>query len=271
MAPREVDIAESDEMNRIARLVFRPALPVLFLFTSLLGTASFAQEPPHQPSQMTIWQARRAVAAELRFPGIRFTPDGFDYDAVNSKKVKETVTVNMAMAPAVEYKCTYHFLALICTLHMTYDAGSLPKNKMFNFLDNYGHSETFATGFNVLRAFARDPNAPLRTFTQRAAAWRALAAKPPIPDEVRVQRMMAEEAFKANKPDDALHYYETGVQLYPTWPEGNFNAALIAGDLGYYDAAIEHMQAYLELVPDAADAQAARDKILIWQAKAKEK
>jgi len=83
--------------------------------------------------------------------------------------------------------------------------------------------------------------------------------------------MMAEDAFKANKPDEALHYYEAGVLLYPTWPEGNFNAALIAGDLGYYDAAMEHMQAYLELVPEAADAQAARDKILIWQAKAKEK
>ena len=41
--------------------------------------------------------------------------------------------------------------------------------------------------------------------------------------------------------------------------------------MGYYDAAMEHMQAYLELVPEAADAQAARDKILIWQAKAKEK
>ena len=122
-----------------------------------------------------------------------------------------------------------------------------------------------------MRAFARDANAPLRTFTQRAAAWRALATKPPIPEEVRVQRMMAEDAFKANKPDEALRYYEAGVLLYPTWPEGNFNAALIAGDLGYYAAAIEHMQAYLELVPEAADAQAARDKILIWQTKAKEK
>jgi regulator of sirC expression with transglutaminase-like and TPR domain len=132
-------------------------------------------------------------------------------------------------------------------------------------------AESFAAAFNALRAFAKDPNAPLRTFTQRAAAWRALATKPPIPDEVRVQRMMAEDAFKANKPDEALHYYEAGVLLYPTWPEGNFNAALIAGDLGYYAAAIEHMQAYLELVPEAADAQAARDKILIWQTKAKEK
>jgi tetratricopeptide (TPR) repeat protein len=186
-------------------------------------------------------------------------------------------------------------------LKLTYDAKSLPKDKVISSLLGRQWSdpgsgaaapvlcllcsnapyhcsaaciqqaETFAAGVNALRAFARDTEAPLRTFTARAAAWRALATKPPIPDEVRVQRMMAEDAFKANKPDEALHYYETGVLLYPTWPEGNFNAALISGDLGYYDAAIEHMQAYLELVPDAADAQAARDKILIWQNKAKEK
>ena len=255
-------------MNRIARILFTPAFIALLLFFFLVGTTSVAQAP--SPGKMTLWQARRAVAAEL--PVIRFSPDVFVYEAiVNSKKVKETVTVNMAMAPAVEYKCSYHFLALICALKQTYDAGSLQKNKMFNFLDNSNLSETFAAGFNVLRALARDPNAPLRTFTQRAASWRALATKPPIPEEVRVQRMMAEDAFKSNKPDEALHYYEVGVQFYPTWPEGNFNAALIAGDLGYFDAAIEHMQAYLELVPEAADAQAARDKILIWQTKAKEK
>ena len=34
--------------------------------------------------------------------------------------------------------------------------------------------------------------------------------------------------------------------------------------------AIEHMQAYLELVPDAQDAQSARDQIVIWQYKTKE-
>ena len=130
-------------------------------------------------------------------------------------------------------------------------------------------AESSAAAFNALRAFAKDTDAPLRTFPQRAAAWRALAAKPPIPEEVRVQRLMAEEAVKADKPAEALDDYENGIELYPTWPEGNFNAALIAGDLGYYADAIEHMRAYLELVPDAADAQAAHDKITIWQVKAK--
>jgi hypothetical protein len=296
-------------MKRIARIVFKPALPVLLLFTSLAGITSFAQEPAHQPGQMTLWQARRTIVAavegaDIRFcptclggTDIRFSSDSFEYDSMNSKKVSKQVRIDLVTPPAVVTKCgkdrcelrdeaghyadrslpksseTGSFL-----IRNWYDPGS---NKSSCLLcdptpvtcsaDCVHAAESFAAAFNALRAFAKDPNAPLRTFTQRAAAWRALATKPPIPDEVRVQRMMAEDAFKANKPDEALHYYETGIQLYPTWPEGNFNAALIAGDLGYYAAAIEHMQAYLELVPDAPDAQAARDKILIWQTKAKEK
>ena len=245
---------------------------------------------------MNIWQARRAMAAALGIPSLRFSPDSFEYDLKYKKgsgTVSDTYKIDLVTAPAVEANRRF---AGSWSLKLIYDAGSLPKNKVTSsFLyrdwadpppsvcllcntppptcsaDCVQKAQSFAAAFNALRAFARDANAPLRTFTQRAAAWRAMATKPPIPEEVRVQRLMAEDAFKANKPEEALRYYEAGVLLYPTWPEGNFNAALIAGDLGYYAAAIEHMQAYLELVPEAADAQAARDKILIWQTKAKEK
>ena len=290
-------------MNRIARILFMPALPALLLFFSLVETPSFAQAPPHQPSQMTLWQARRAMAAALGIPGIRFSPDGFEYDVSYKSKGQTllgTVKIDLATPPALVAKCNSRW----CTLkdEAGRDPGrSLPKNsptKSFLYrswsdpgsgkaapilcllcsnapytcsADCVNQAETFVLAFNTLHAFAVDANAPLRTFTQRAASWRALATKPPIPEEVRAQRLVAEDSFKANKPDEALAHYENGIELYPTWPEGNFNAALIAGDLGYYDAAMEHMQAYLELVPEAADAQAARDKLLIWQTKAKEK
>jgi hypothetical protein len=285
-------------MDRIVRLVFRPALPVLLLFFSLVGTTSVAQAP--KLGQMTLWHARRVMATEMGYTNIRFSPDSIEYDYVNYKKVPVTVKIDLVTPPVLVANCGSKW----CNLkdeNGRNPGQSLPKNSdTKRFLtrdwsdpgsgaaapilcllcsnapytcsaDCVQRAQTFVLAFNTLHAFAVDTNAPLRTFTQRAAAWRALAAKPPIPEEVRVQRMMAEDAFKANKPAGALHYYETGVQLYPTWPEGNFNAALISGDLGYFDAAIEHMQAYLELVPDAADAQAARDKILIWQTKAKEK
>ena len=67
-----------------------------------------------------------------------------------------------------------------------------------------------------------------------------------------------------------MYYYEKALQSYPTWPQGRFNAALIASELGLYAEAVEHMQSYLELVPDAADSPSARDQILIWQHRAGE-
>jgi len=48
------------------------------------------------------------------------------------------------------------------------------------------------------------------------------------------QRIAAEDAIKNSHPDAAQEYYEEGLDLYPTWPEGHFNAALIAAELGDY-------------------------------------
>ncbi|MGD0888156.1 MAG: hypothetical protein ABR889_02815 [Acidobacteriaceae bacterium] len=107
-------------------------------------------------------------------------------------------------------------------------------------------------------------------FSKQAAAWRALAVKPPLPEDVHIQQMLAEDAIKSNKPEDALRYYEQGLNLDWTWPDGWFNAAIVAGELGHYANAAGYMKNYLELVPDAADAQAARDKMLVWKAKASE-
>ena len=126
-----------------------------------------------------------------------------------------------------------------------------------------------AAAFSRLGEFADDANAPMRTYAQRAEAWRALSVKPAIPEEVRVRRLAAEDAVKNKNLEEALAHYEIGLELYPTWPQGYFNAALIAAELGYFQQAIEHMQGYVDLVPDAADAPAARDQIAIWKFKVK--
>ena len=46
---------------------------------------------------------------------------------------------------------------------------------------------------------------------------------------------------------------------------------MIAAELNDYTDAVEHMQSYLELVPNATDAQSARDQLDLWQLKAKER
>jgi regulator of sirC expression with transglutaminase-like and TPR domain len=121
-----------------------------------------------------------------------------------------------------------------------------------------------------LPAFAIDNGSNGKDFHQQSAAWRALPSKPPIPEAARVQRLLAEDAVKQKQPEEALNRYEEGLNTCPTWPQGHFNAALIAASLGFYDEAVENMQAYLELMPDASDVQSARDQIAIWQYKAKQ-
>ncbi len=106
-------------------------------------------------------------------------------------------------------------------------------------------------------------------FQQKAAAWRALPVKPPIAEEVRLERVQAENAISEKRLADSVDHYESGLKIDPVWPEGHFNAALIYAELENYDKAIWHMRAYVELVPDAPDARAGRDQIAIWQDKVK--
>jgi len=107
----------------------------------------------------------------------------------------------------------------------------------------------------------------LPAFRAQADAWRELAEKPKMPDEAYRHKVLAEEAYRNKDLPKALAEYQLGIQAFPTWPEGQFNAALIAAELEIYRVAVVRMKEYLLLVPDAPDAQAAKDKIIIWQDK----
>jgi tetratricopeptide (TPR) repeat protein len=127
-----------------------------------------------------------------------------------------------------------------------------------------------AQALNRLSASARGQRTPEQEaawsdFSQKAAAWRALAVKPPLADEVRRHRILAEKAISDQDISGALEHYEAGLAIDPVWPEGHFNAAMLYAQLSFYNDAIPHMRAYLELVPDASDAQAARDQLIIWE------
>jgi len=106
------------------------------------------------------------------------------------------------------------------------------------------------------------------TVREKIPAWRALAAKPPLPEGARKYRVLAEDAFGENRFEDAARYYDQALDIQPLWPDGQRNAALLYGELRKYAHAASHMRLYLELVPNAKDAAEARDKIIIWEEKA---
>lgn len=274
----------------------------IFILLALFGiqiTAQSAADP--SADQMTLWRARRVLTLNtdfkttgqhLRIEGssLRITAESIEFDIADLKKAtRQPVSIDLRTLGDTPIECKYHAKIFFCILS---DGARWPKDdhSPLGLLFYTGPlnpdcccvspdcaavatkgGEFFVSAINRLRAFAKDTGSPLRDFTRTAAAWRALATKPPLAEDARLQRLLAEDAIENKAPAFALYYYEHGLEIDPTWAQGYYNAALVAGELNLYEQAAEHMQSYLELMPDAPDAQSARDQISIWKFKAQQK
>ncbi|HEX7422322.1 MAG TPA: hypothetical protein VF311_00320 [Terriglobales bacterium] len=132
--------------------------------------------------------------------------------------------------------------------------------------------EKLKAGLDFLAAAARQQakaqmDSQLDQFKAQARTWREAAAKPAMPESAREHQVLAEYAFKEKDTDKAIKEYSAALGVFPTWPEGQFNLATLAGEKKFYETAIFHMKEYLELVPESSDAQAAKDSVIIWKDK----
>jgi hypothetical protein len=141
-----------------------------------------------------------------------------------------------------------------------------------DYLKFFGHAraEEFAAAISYLTGAAREEaraqqEGALRQFQAQAKAWREASSKPVMPEAAREHQVLAEYAFKQRETEKALREYKAAVEIFPTWPEGQFNLATLAGEQKDYDTAILHMKEYLELVPESPDTQAAKDSVIIWR------
>lgn len=133
------------------------------------------------------------------------------------------------------------------------------------------HATNFIDAVLTLKqAMLTSPDTEEADFAASAKVWLATTPKPEMSDDARAYRLLAEDAFKRKDFSAALDAYGDALNLYSMWPEGHFNAALLAAEIQDYDLAARHMHRYLVLAPDAKDAVAAKDKLLLWQLKAKE-
>lgn len=106
-----------------------------------------------------------------------------------------------------------------------------------------------------------------KAFAAEAKRYRALAVKPTLPQEARRFKVQAEAAVRDKRFDRAVKRYAQALTIVPWWPEGHFNRALILGEMRLFAEAIREMKRYLALMPNAADAQKAQDKIYEWEDK----
>jgi len=104
-------------------------------------------------------------------------------------------------------------------------------------------------------------------FEAQAKTYREAATKPELPESAREFKVRAESAVAEKRFLDAVEAYDRALQIAPWWPQGHFNAALVLGELKTFGLAVEEMQRYLALAPDAANARQAQDKIYAWRGK----
>jgi tetratricopeptide (TPR) repeat protein len=133
-----------------------------------------------------------------------------------------------------------------------------------------GRMESFAAALDYLATAARErvkaeEDSMFQQFLVQAKAWHEANPKPAMPEQAHEHQVLAEYAFQHKDTEKAINEYKAAVAIFPTWPEGQFNLATLAGEDKDFDTAIFHMRQYLELVPDSPDAQNAKDSIIVWK------
>ncbi len=103
-------------------------------------------------------------------------------------------------------------------------------------------------------------------FPPLAAEYRAMEPKPKVSEDQRRFIVQANSWTEKKRYDMAIEMYLKALQVNQvTYPAAYYNMGLLYAQQGEYMAAIVCMQKYLLLVPEAADARTAQDKIYEWE------
>lgn len=108
-----------------------------------------------------------------------------------------------------------------------------------------------------------------RAFSVRAATWRALTPKPRLSVPGDRNRILGEQAMREKEFSRAVQHFENAVLTDPTWPSGNYNLALLYEAAGQAEEAARYMKRFLLLEPGSREAAAAREKVVIWEERAR--
>lgn len=131
------------------------------------------------------------------------------------------------------------------------------------YLGNAYSGATWAAAYLYQLSFI--PPEPSGYFEGEVKKYRDAETKPNLPESVREFKVRAESAVAEKRFVDAVEAYDRALQIAPWWAEGHFNVALILGELKVYGLAIEEMERYLLLAPEATDARQAQDRIYTWK------
>lgn len=183
---------------------------------------------------------------------VAITPGGLQFK-------QASIPFDKISAVQLPYDDFKRIVQIVLSDHRCYYIGSL-------YMASSNNSQAIANAIVVLKQ--ADASRPARdaAFAKVAAEYRAANPKPEPGEQQRRREVQAETLVANKRFQDAARVYSQALGEAPWWPQGHFNFALVLETVGDYALAIEQMQQYLALVPDAPNARAARDKIYSWQA-----
>ena len=243
------------------------------LLTLLTGCASAPPVPlTPSPEPMSV---RRAVnllgMVYVASDTLRGKPSGLHIDAAGLTLVmvrdsgSDPVSCQYAATPDPLLDTSRLWPALVIACRVDNKTATSPFLMAFPKKD--ATPPEYARAWQVMRALAAPETLEERAaFVAVLADYRAGKVGPDVGEAVRPHKVAAELAVKDKRLWDAANEFTEGLALAPWWPQGNYNLALIYGELRAYPLAARYMQRYLELVPRAPNARAAQDKVYEWAA-----
>lgn len=147
--------------------------------------------------------------------------------------------------------------------------GSGPLAVDWFFFATRAEAAAFATALREAYTAAQTASYAEHEFEQQALAWRAANPKPPLSASADRHRVLGEAAARDKNFEEAIEHFETALQTDPTWPSGNFNLALLFEATEDWSEAMRYMRRFLLLEPDSREAPAARQKLIIWEDRAR--
>jgi hypothetical protein len=279
----------------------RHSLCLLILALPLIGVGCatqqnaasmlFVQSPKTQPavsaaapkSPMTTRQARKTLTEALVDASMSKAHRGLNFESVKFRQEAFTFIAKGRGRTSQEYVIAYADLNNLSLKALPAMWSPIPQGVVLSGgkpLALGSRNATFpiemATKFYeallVLRKDSLEPteDVDFAAFSLSAKTWLAASPRPVMSDEALTYKAVAEEAFERKDYPAALNAYCVALTKHTTWPEGHYNAALLAADAEDFELAAKHMRRYLVLAPDAKDAAAAKSKFLLWQHKAQE-
>jgi hypothetical protein len=277
-------------MTKYINLIFRWLIPACSIYVSGCASVEYFDYKPSTNAKIsttTVRQARDLISPYFtqgipvvfskgwtteRWKTEKITTSiPLPYITTNSIIVREKNDKPAAIIPLSESEFYVHY----CQVYAKHNGKVIFAGYYIMDLSNVGFglhtdcdkdfAKSLADALVVLKnAASTAQNAEQQQFEQVSQSHSASMTRA-LPENARRYEVMAQDAVRDKKFDEAAEDYLQLIAQAPWWPQGYYNHALLLSNIGDYAHAVTEMQRYLALAPMARNARAVQDKIYSWQ------